>query len=137
MTGRSTDEKKPARRPVLLALLAELLGGSSRSSFGSGSSRSSFGSGSGGSGGSSFGSGSGRSGSSNFRSGGRSFFFLATGGQRNGEQGGEQDGIFHLGFPNKKTKVINDVFNQPERLRPRPIARILAKKSQTARGQRK
>jgi len=91
-------KKKPARRPVLLALLAELLGGSSRSSFGSGSSRSSFGSGSGGSSRSSFGSGSGRSGKQQLQEREQEFFFLATASE-NGEQGGEQDGIFHFEVP--------------------------------------
>jgi hypothetical protein len=43
-----------------------------------------------------------RSGSFRSRSGSGGFFFLTTGGQAEGQKGGEQDGIFHLAFLSKK-----------------------------------
>jgi hypothetical protein len=98
--GSGLAKKKPARRLAFFAS-NELLGGSSSvtsggsrsSSVRSGSSRSGFRSGSSRSG---FRSGSG---SSSFRSGSSGFFFLATSGQAQGQEDGEQDGIFHLYVP--------------------------------------
>ncbi|OIO80011.1 MAG: hypothetical protein AUJ86_00140 [Hydrogenophilaceae bacterium CG1_02_62_390] len=88
--------KKSQPEGWLFSASNELLGGSSRSS---GISRSSSVSRSG----SSRGFGRSRGRSSRFGSGGGSsrFFFLATSGQTQGQQGGEQDGIFHLSFLNK------------------------------------
>ena len=82
----------------------ELLGGSGGSSrSGSGVSRGSGRSGSGVSGGGS------RSG--DFNSRGNRLFFFAASGQTKGQEGGEQDGVFHVNFPRKKLTESNR--NQP------------------------
>lgn len=119
LRGRIAGEKKPARRPVFHAACQLLLGGSSGSGgvSGRGGGSSSV-SGSGGRGGVSSGSGGrghvggGSGGSGGFRSGSRSFFFFAASGQGHGEQGGEQDGIFHLSISLKRliNMLIASVF---------------------------
>lgn len=99
---REVSKQKSRHEAGFFCSFAELLGGSgsrSGSSVSGGSSGSVSGRSSGSvSGGSSSVSG-GSSGSSGFRSGSSGFFFLATGGQTESQQGGEQDGVFHLVFP--------------------------------------
>ena len=99
--------KKAGTRPAFFVASPKLLGGSgSRSgSIGGSSSRGSGVGGSGRSSGISRSSG-GRGSSLGSRSGSSGFFFLATSGQTQSQQSGEQDGVFHLDIPLVR-KLIN------------------------------
>jgi hypothetical protein len=56
------------------------------------------------------------------------FFFLAASGQGNGEQGSEQDGVFHSIFPYEKLINVEKPIDEPFTKADLPTASILAKR---------